>query len=152
MAGERCTGDCVTTLAASSSRRSRSGSVAEVAVADGEQIEGQDVGRRLGGQPVDAGGGRVDALLQGVEVEALGSGHGQFGVDHAALGQARLQRRDQLGEVPGEGALVAAVEHDLVAVAEHDATEPVPLRLVEPAVAERELVGGLGQHRGQRAA
>ena len=86
-------------------------------------------------QPVHARRGRMDALLQRVEVEAVRAGHHQLGVDDASLGQARLQRRDQLREVAGERAFVAAAQHDLVAVAEHDAAEAVPLRFVQPAVA-----------------
>ena len=42
-------------------------------------------------------------------------------------------RGHDLGEVAGHRALVAAAELDLVAVAEHDAAEAVPLRLVEEA-------------------
>ena len=52
-------------------------------------------------------------------------------------GQLRQQRREQLGEVAGERPLVAAGQLDVVAVAEHDAAEAVPLRLVQPAVAHR---------------
>ena len=48
-------------------------------------------------------------------------------------GSCGQQRLDQLGEVAGERPLVAAGQLDLVAVAEHDAAEAVPLRLVQPA-------------------
>ena len=75
----------------------------------------------------------MEALLQGVEVEpVLGDDH-DLAVDHAPLGQRALQQVDQLGEVAGERPVVARPELELVAVAEHDAAEAVPLRLVEQA-------------------
>ena len=94
----------------------------------------------------------MDALLQRVEVEAGRAGDHELGVDHAPLGQGGAERVDQLGEVARQRALVAAAQLHLVAVAEHDAAEAVPLRLVEPAVAFGEGVGGLGEHRGEQGA
>ena len=46
-------------------------------------------------------------------------------------GSAASSGSTQLGEVAGQRLLVAAAELDVVAVAEHDAAEAVPLRLVE---------------------
>ena len=71
-------------------------------------------------------------------------------VDHAPLGELRPHGVEQLGEVPGEGPLVAAAELDLVAVAEDDAAEAVPLRLVDEALLDGQLPGELGQHGGDR--
>src|SRR5207302_11189340 len=65
---------------------------------------------------------------------------------HAALGQVGLEGLDQLGKVAVHGLLVAAAEHDVVAVAEGDAAEAVPLGLVEEAIALRQLARELGQH------
>ena len=48
-----------------------------------------------------------------------------------ALGEARPHRFDDLGEVAGHRPLLAAADLDLVAVAEDDRAEPVPLGLVE---------------------
>src|SRR5205085_5467853 len=45
---------------------------------------------------------------------------------------------------------VAALDQDLVAVPEDDRPEAVPLRLVEPAIAIGQAVGGLGEHRVER--
>ena len=91
----------------------------------------------------------MDALQQRVEVEtvAVRRRHHDLAIDHALVCQRRLQRLDQLGEVPGERPLVAARELDTVAVAEHDAAEAVPFRLVVPSVADGNLVSGLRQHR-----
>ena len=66
------------------------------------------------------------------------------------VGQRGQQRVEQLGEVAGERPLVAAGQLDVVAVAEHDAAEPVPLRLEQPAVAVGDRAGQLGQHRLER--
>ena len=52
-------------------------------------------------------------------------------------GSAREQRVVQLGEVAVERPQVAALDVDLVAAAEDDGAEAVPLRLVEQAVARR---------------
>ena len=71
-----------------------------------------------------------------VEVEPVpvAVGHDDLAVDDAPLGERVEQHRDQLREVAVERALVAAGQLDLVAVAEHDAAEAVPLRLVQQAV------------------
>ena len=51
-------------------------------------------------------------------------------VDHAALRQFGLDRRDELGEVAGHRPLVAAAQLDFVAVAETDRSESIPFGLV----------------------
>ena len=109
-------------------------------VVECQQVEGDERRRRLGGESADAGFGGMDALQQRVEVEPaiIGGRHDDLAVDDASLRQRRKQRFEQLGEVAGERALVAAGELDLVAVAEDDAAEAVPLRLVQPAIAGRE--------------
>jgi hypothetical protein len=91
----------------------------------------------------------VNALQQRVEVEAavVGRGHDDLAVDDAARRQVGEQWREQLGEVAVERALVTAGQLDLVAVAEHDTAEAVPLRFVQPSVALGDVVGELGQHR-----
>ena len=81
------------TTSSSRRRRSSNGASRQVAIAQGEQVEGHERRRRLGRQPVDAGRGRVDALLQGVEVEPVARDHHDLAVDHAPLGQRGPQRR-----------------------------------------------------------
>ena len=72
------------------------------------------------------------AQLQRVEVEAaLVVAIDELAVEHDLIGQLREQRLAQLGEVAQQRLLVAALEIEVVAVAEHDAAEAVPLRLVE---------------------
>ena len=74
----------------------------------------------------------MDALLQRLEVQPVAgrADHDDLAVDHAALRQVAPHRLDDLGEVPGHRPLVAAADLDLVAVAEDDRPEAVPLRLV----------------------
>ena len=68
----------------------------------------------------------------------------------AALGQGGAQRVRQLREVAIERLQVAGLDVDLVAVAEDDRAEAVPLGLEQPAVAIGQPVGRLGQHRLDR--
>ena len=56
-------------------------------------------------------------------------------VDDAALGQRGGERGDELGEVAVHRLLVAALQQDLVAVAEDQRAEAVPLGLELPALA-----------------
>jgi hypothetical protein len=92
----------------------------------------------------------VDALQQRLEVELVAGRDDDLRVHHAALRQLLLHRGHDLGEVAGHRPLVAAAQLDLVAVAEDDAAEAVPLRLVEEAGAGGHVLHRLGQHRGHR--
>src|SRR3954471_15114949 len=71
-------------------------------------------------------------------------------IDDATLRQARLQRVGELGKVAIERLEVTTLDQDLVAVAEDDRPEAVPLRLEQPAVALRNAVAHLGEHRLER--
>ena len=119
-------------------------------VAQGEQVEGDQHGRGLGGQEVHPGGGRVDALEEGLEVEAGPAGDDDLAVDHATRRQLGPGRLHHLGEVAGQRPLLAAAQLDLVAVAEDHAAEPVPLGLVQhPLGQDRHRFGqhdGSGHH------
>ena len=104
----------------------------------------KDAGRLLGEHPHPRVG-RVDALLQRLEIQAVVGGDDDLAVDHAAFGQLGRDRRDQLGKVAGHRPLVAAADLDLVAVAEDDGPESVPFRLVGRLGWDRRH--GFGQHR-----
>ena len=120
--------------------------LAEVVVAIGEAVEGDERGRRFRGEHPDARLGRMDADEQRVEVEAaLGTGDDDLAVERrtarrAAQGQ---ERRVELGEVAVQRLEVARLEVDRRPVAEDEGAEAVPLRLVRPAVAGRDLGVGL---------
>jgi hypothetical protein len=92
----------------------------------------------------------VDAHLERLEVEAVRAGDHELAVEHAARRQLRAERLAQLGEVAVERLLVAALEQQLVAVAEHEHAEAVPLRLEDPARAVGQRVDALGEHRQDR--
>jgi hypothetical protein len=126
------------------------GSGAEVAVVEGEQIPGHVAGGRLGREQLDPRRRGVDAQQQRVEVQAARPGDHHLPVQDAAWWQCGAQRGREFGEVAVERLLVAALDEDLVAVAEDDGSKAVPLGLVLPARADRNLVGQLGQHRLDR--
>ena len=69
-------------------------------VAEGEEVEGDVRRRRLGGQAADAGLGRVDALEEGVEVEAptLAVGDDDLAVDDAACRERSTERLESSGK------------------------------------------------------
>src|SRR5262249_23733458 len=76
-------------------------------------------------------------------------GDDDLAVDHAALRQASLDRRNDLGEVARHRPLVPAADLDLLAVAEDDRPKAVPLGL-EAQLAIRDGLDRLGQHRRDR--
>ncbi|HEX7595010.1 MAG TPA: hypothetical protein VF387_01580, partial [Gemmatimonadaceae bacterium] len=71
-------------------------------------------------------------------------------VHHAPARQLRLKRERELREVPAEGLLVAALDHELVPVPEDERAEAVPLGLEDPAVAVGERGDALGEHGEER--
>ena len=124
-------------------------------VTGGQRVETDEVRRGLLGQHLDPAGGRVDALGQRLPVQPDAATdlarHDDLAVEHAARRQLVAQRVEQFREVPAEFLAVARLQDDLVAVAEHQRAEAVPLRLVGP---HPRFVGhlglGLGQHRLER--
>ena len=112
-------------------------------VVEREQVEGDEARRRLLGEHADARLGGVDPLAERVEVlAALVVEQHDLAVEHvAALGER------QLGEVARHRLAAARLQVDLAAVDEGERAEAVPLGLVDPAVAERERLGGAGELR-----
>src|SRR5215210_3601070 len=91
----------------------------------------------------------MQASQQRDEVELLAAGDDEFAVEHELVLRQRQQRLDDLGEVACEWPLVAAAQVDLAAIAEHQAAEAVPLRLVE-VVAPRQFARQARQHRADK--
>ncbi len=89
----------------------------------------------------------MNALLQRLEIEPILADQHHLAIEHALVGQLREQGRFELGEVPIHRLPIAALQEDLAAVAEHQGAKAVPLRLEDPAVARRQRVGSLGEHR-----
>ncbi len=124
------------------------GRLHQVVGAFAEHIEGDERRRRLFGQHPDARFRRVDAQLEGFEFEAVLAQDDDFAIEHARAGQRRRQRLDQLGEVAPERFQVARLEVGRVRTVEgDDAAEAIPLRLIEPAIAVRDLRREFGEHR-----
>src|SRR5437773_670422 len=78
---------------------------------------------------------RVDALAGEVELLDPVDHHDQLPVEYKAVGRQGADGGQDLREVAVHRAAVPALEVDVVAVAEHDRPEAVPLRLEAPAVA-----------------
>ena len=122
----------------------------QIAIALAEQVEEHDGRRDLLGEQLHARRGRMEAELQRLEIEAAIPGDDDFAVEHAAGGQLRQQRLEQLGKVAVERFFVAALDQDLVAVAEDQRAKPVPLRLENPRSVAGQFVNSLGEHRQDR--
>src|SRR5476649_1103253 len=90
------------------------------------------------------------AQLERIEIEPAFTGDDELTVEHTPFGQLRAQRSAQLGEVPQQRLRVPALEVEVVAVAEHDAAEAVPLRLEDDVARRRQIARELGQHRLER--
>src|SRR4051812_38112752 len=90
----------------------------------------------------------MDALLQRPEVEAVVALDDDLAVDHGSLWKGVPDGFYDVGEVAGHRPLLAAADLDLVAVAEHDRAEAVPLGLVE--LAGRDPCDRLREHRRDR--
>ena len=86
--------------------------VAEVLVAERQQVPGDERRGRFGGQHVDPRRRRVDAQQQRLEVERAVAGDDDLAVEHAALGQRGAQRVGQLREVAVERLEVARLRVD----------------------------------------
>ncbi len=121
--------------------------VTQVLVALGEEVEGDEPGRRLLAEHRDTGLGRVDALAERVERQGAVDGHDDLPVDHATVRQGHPQRLEELGEVAGQRLAAAGLEHHLVPVAEDDAAVAVPLRLEQPAGARGQPLRVPREHR-----
>src|SRR5689334_16738877 len=92
----------------------------------------------------------MEPQLQLLELEPAVSRDDDLSVEHTALRQLRAERDDELGKIAIERLEIAALREDVVAVAEHERAEAVPLRLVDPSRPFRELVTRRGEHRLER--
>jgi hypothetical protein len=134
----------------------RVGLVEQQLVVEGEQVEGDEVGRGGLGQQLDPRRGRVDPLGEQLEVEpglAVGpvpADHDQLAVDRAPRRQLSARLLHHLGEVAGHRLAAPACQLDLVPVPEDDAPEAVPLGLVGHALGGGQPGHALGQHRLDR--
>ena len=115
-----------------------------------QQIEHDQQRRRFLGELLHAARRRMDALQQRVEREHLAFGHDDLAVEHEGLGLERAHRLDHVGEIARQRLAGFRLQRDRVAVAEYEAAEAVPLRLVLPLGAGRNLIDRQGLHGGER--
>ena len=127
--------------AAASSGRSWTGSPSQSSRSNAMKIAGISADKLA-----DAALGRMQPRLHRVEVEHAVARDHDLAVERG-VGREQLAERRQLGEVAQERAAVARPERELAAVVLEHAAEPVPLRLVLPALAGGELADELRLHR-----
>src|SRR5258708_9963933 len=122
--------------------------LAEVDRTFGQDVEGDEPGRRGRAEHLDPGIRRVDPLLEGAEVQAVFGHDDDLAVEDDLLLAQAAQGGQELGKVARHRAGAAADQLDAVAVAENEGAKSVPLGLVLPAVALRNArFGGRGEHR-----
>ncbi len=114
-----------------------------------EDVEGDERRGRRRGELADPRLSGVEPQLHRVEVERT------VALDHDLAVERRMRGKPfadgpQLREVAQERAAVPAPEGERAAVVLEDAAEAVPLGLVPPAVAGREVVDELRLHRRER--
>ena len=114
-----------------------------------EHVEGDEARRDLRGQLANPALRRVEPRLHRVEVEDAVADDHDLAVE-ARAGREQLAERHELGEVAEERPRVPRPEAKLAGGVLEEAAEAVPLRLVLPLVAVRELTHELGFHRGER--
>ena len=127
----------------------------QIVVTFGEQIEGDEHRRGLGGQSGHAGCCGMDALAERLPVQALRTlgpgGDHDLAVEQAGPGEQRRDGLDQLREVARQRLRAAGSDLDALAVPRDEAAEAVPLGLVQQPAGGLGRVGdgrcGLGEHR-----
>ena len=92
----------------------------------------------------------MQAEREEVEVECAVVGDDDLAVEDAALGELGAERVEEVGEVAIEWLGVAALEVDVVAVAEDESAEAVPLGLEAPVAGGGDGVDALGEHGEER--
>ena len=114
-----------------------------------EHVEGDEARRDLRGELANPALRRVEPRLHRVEVEDAVADDHDLAVE-ARAGREQLAERHELGEVAEERPRVPRPEAKLAGGVLEEAAEAVPLRLVLPLVAVRQLTHELGFHRGER--
>ena len=105
-----------------------------------EEIERDHQRGRLLGESLDAARGRMDALQQRVEREGLALRHDDLAVEHEAFCPQRPRGGDDFRKIAGERLAGFRLQLDPRAIAEDQAAEPVPFRLVVPVGPGRDLL------------
>src|SRR5580692_2878621 len=85
--------------------------------------------------------------LERLEVERAALGNHHLAVDDASPRQRRFERRGELGKIPIERLLVAALNQELVPVAKDENAKAVPFGLEDPTVSVWDSIDAFGQHR-----
>ena len=88
----------------------------------------------------------MNTKLQQLEVKTTLRSDDDLTVEHASCGQLPTQSLNQLGKIAVERPLVAALDKNLVPIAEDKSTKPVPFGFEDPAIALGQFADALGKH------
>src|ERR1700722_7939692 len=88
----------------------------------------------------------MDAELERIEVKTAGPGDDDLAVEHAAGGELLEEWFEEFGEVASERLLVAALDQQLIMIAEDERAKAVPLGLEDPGIAFGDIVDPFGEH------
>src|SRR6188474_1296450 len=89
----------------------------------------------------------MQAHLQGIEIQAVGTCDDDFAVEDASVRQPLQKHVVELRKVPIEWPEVAALDEDVGCSAKHQCAKSVPLRLEEEPFIFGQRIGERGQHR-----
>src|SRR6476646_6043212 len=92
----------------------------------------------------------MKSQLQRFELEPFVACDDDLAVEHASLGQLRLDRIDQLGEISIERLLIAALNENFIAITKDERPESIPLWLEDPSLAWWKLADSFREHRKNR--
>jgi len=90
----------------------------------------------------------MESKLKFIEQKRAADRNRQLAVEHEALRRELLEGFDDVGKVTRERLAGFRLQENFSAITKRDATEPVPLRLVLPLIADGDVVDGAGFHRG----
>src|SRR4029079_13014508 len=92
----------------------------------------------------------MEPELERLEIEPAVGCDDDLAVQHAAGGQPRAKRIDELWKVAIQRLLIAALDLDIVPVPEDQCAKPIPLRFENPGFTSRQRVNAFSEHRQDR--
>src|SRR5205823_6238549 len=100
--------------------------------------------RRFLGQALNAAGGGMNALQERVKIQASAAADDNFSVQYKFVRGQNTQRGSDFREITRERLASLGLQDDLIALAESQAAEAVPLGLIKPARFARQFFYRLG--------
>ena len=123
------------------------GLLAKIPIALAKDVEEDAGSRGFRGEEFYTRGGGVNAELQRIEVEPSFPGNDEFAIEDTFCGELFAKRVEHLRKVAVQGFLIAALYEDVISVTKDKDAKAIPLRLIDPVAALRDLIDALGEHR-----